>query len=190
MANVVVRNFMMVTSETLQQVFRDGLASGWIACIRLATRVRPSPLNSACVAGDYTGSGGKHERRRALAAARTYARIAPSVPHAQHMPSHIFVRLGLWQETIASNQAAEAAAKRFAAEMRLPGAWDEQLHAMDYLGYAWLQRGDDAPATQVQDQVRAIKHADPENFKVAYAYAAIPARAMRSSAGSGPWPRR
>ncbi|HEY9111546.1 MAG TPA: hypothetical protein VIM92_07220 [Rhodanobacteraceae bacterium] len=122
----------------------------------------------------------------ALAAARTYARIAPSVPHAQHMPSHIFVRLGLWQETIASNQAAEAAAKRFAAEMRLPGAWDEQLHAMDYLGYAWLQRGDDAPATQVQDQVRAIKHANPENFKVAYAYAAIPARAMRSSSGSGP----
>lgn len=112
----------------------------------------------------------------ALNAARTYARIAPAVPHAQHMPSHIFVRLGLWQEAISSNQGAENAAKHFATEMHLPGAWDEQLHAMDYLEYAHLQRGADTQAGTVLRNLRAIERTSPQNFKVAYAYAAIPAR--------------
>ena len=112
----------------------------------------------------------------ALDAARSYARIAPAVPHAQHMPSHIFTRLGLWDESIASNLRAENAAKRFAAEMRLPGAWDEQLHAMDYLEYAYLQLARYRDARAVQDELLAIPVTSPANFKVAYAYAAIPAR--------------
>jgi hypothetical protein len=98
------------------------------------------------------------------------------VPHAQHMPSHIFTRLGLWDESVASNRGAESAAKRFAAEMRLPGAWDEQLHAMDYLEYAYLQLARDQDARTVQDELLAIPVTSPANFKVAYAYAAIPAR--------------
>ena len=112
----------------------------------------------------------------ALGAARSYARIAPAVPHVQHMPSHIFTRLGLWEESIASNRGAESAAKRFAAEMRLPGAWDEQLHAMDYLEYAYLQLARYPEARAVQDELFAIPATSPANFKVAYAYAAIPAR--------------
>jgi hypothetical protein len=112
----------------------------------------------------------------ALGAARSYAHIAPAVPHAQHMPSHIFTRLGLWDESVASNRAAESAAKHFAAEMRLPGAWDEQLHAMDYLEYAYLQLARHRNALSVQDELLAIPVASPANFKVAYAYAAIPAR--------------
>lgn len=112
----------------------------------------------------------------ALDAARRYASIAPAVPHAQHMPSHIFTRLGLWDESISSNRGAESAARHFAAEMHLPGAWDEQLHAMDYLEYAYLQLARDQDARAVQDELLAIPVTSPANFKVAYAYAAIPAR--------------
>jgi len=74
----------------------------------------------------------------ALPAARSYARIAPASAHAQHMPSHIFTRMGLWQEAIRSNLDAKAAAQAYAVRNRMPGAWDEQLHAMDYLAYAYL----------------------------------------------------
>src|SRR5262245_35265824 len=62
----------------------------------------------------------------ALTAARSYAGIAPDSAHALHMPSHIFTRLGLWQESIKSNVASEASAKKHAAEARMAGAWDEQ----------------------------------------------------------------
>jgi hypothetical protein len=113
---------------------------------------------------------------RALDAARSYARIAPSAPHALHMPSHIFTRLGLWPESIASNLASEAAARRFAEESHMGGAWDEQLHAMDYLEYAYLQRGQDEKAKGVLDEMRAIKSYAQHNWKTGYAVAAIPAR--------------
>lgn len=112
----------------------------------------------------------------ALPAARSYAGIAPASAHAQHMPSHIFSRLGLWKEAIASDLKAEAAAKAHAARNKMPGAWDEQLHAMDYLAYAYLQLGEDAKARGVMDELNAIERVDPPNFKVAYSMAAIPAR--------------
>jgi tetratricopeptide (TPR) repeat protein len=112
----------------------------------------------------------------ALPAARSYARIAPASAHAQHMPSHIFTRLGLWQEAIRSNRDAEAAAKAFAARNKMPGAWDEQLHAMDYLTYAYLQGAQDKEALGVLDELYRIRKVDPANFKVAYAFTAIPAR--------------
>ncbi|MEN3334252.1 MAG: hypothetical protein V7641_3617 [Blastocatellia bacterium] len=112
----------------------------------------------------------------ALNAARSYARIAPSAPHALHMPSHIFTRLGLWQESIQSNIASEDAAKKFAAEMHMDGTWDEQLHAMDYLMYAYLQGAQDKQAKAILDELDQIRKTNAENFKVAYAFAAIPAR--------------
>lgn len=112
----------------------------------------------------------------ALPAARSYARIAPASAHAQHMPSHIFVRLGLWQEAIRSNLDAKSAAVAHAVRNRLPGAWDEQLHAMDYLAYAYLQGAQDARARGVLDELNRIRRVDPPNFKVAYAFTAIPAR--------------
>jgi tetratricopeptide (TPR) repeat protein len=92
------------------------------------------------------------------------------------MPSHIFVRLGLWQEASRSNLDAEASAKAFAVRNRLSGAWDEQFHAMDYLAYAYLQSARDKQARGVLDELNQIPRADPETFKVAYAVAAIPAR--------------
>jgi len=112
----------------------------------------------------------------ALPAARRYAKIAPSSSHALHMPSHIFTRLGLWDEDIATNIKSEDAAKDYASRMRLTGTWDEQLHAMDYLAYAYLQSGRDREAAAVLAELRAIKKTDPENFKCAYSFAAIPAR--------------
>lgn len=112
----------------------------------------------------------------ALDAARRYAKIAPSSSHALHMPSHIFTRMGLWNESIAMNRRAESAAKSFAERNHLKGAWDEQLHAMDYLAYAFLQLGRNKDAHAVLDQLRAIHQTEPENFKCAYAFAAIPAR--------------
>jgi tetratricopeptide (TPR) repeat protein len=114
--------------------------------------------------------------RMALPAARSYAKIAPASAHAQHMPSHIFTRMGLWQEAIRSNLDAKASAKAHAVRNRLPGAWDEQLHAMDYLAYAYLQGAQDKQAQGVLDELYKIRKVDPPNFKVAYAFTAIPAR--------------
>jgi len=114
----------------------------------------------------------------ALPAARRYASIAPDSAHAQHMPSHIFTRLGLWDESIKSNLAAEAAARAHAAEMGMAGAWDQRLHAMDYLVYAYLQTGKDKEALQVFEELRAINQADPPSPTAAYAVTAIPGRIL------------
>jgi tetratricopeptide (TPR) repeat protein len=112
----------------------------------------------------------------ALPAARSYAAIAPASAHAQHMPSHIFIRLGLWQQAIKSNLDAEAAAKAFALRHHMTGAWDEQLHAMDYLAYAYLQLAQDKKAIGVLEDMNKLPQVDPPSFKVAYALSAIPAR--------------
>jgi tetratricopeptide (TPR) repeat protein len=111
----------------------------------------------------------------ALPAARSYAKIAPSAPHALHMPSHIFTRLGLWQDSIQSNLASAAAAKSYAARTRPGTASFDQLHAMDYLVYAYLQGAQDRKAKQIVDEIQPMSQADPE-FAAAYAFAAIPAR--------------
>jgi tetratricopeptide (TPR) repeat protein len=102
-------------------------------------------------------------------AARIYAQIAPSAPHALHMPSHIYTRLGMWKESIASNMAARKAAHE-------QGDVGEELHAMDYLIYANLQLGHDQDGAQVLDDLRKMKDLSPKYFKVAYAASAMPAR--------------
>ena len=112
----------------------------------------------------------------ALPAARTYAKLAPASAHAQHMPSHIFTRLGLWSEAIKSNLDAHNAAKGFAVRNHMTGVWDEQLHAMDYLVYAYLQCGQDKHAASTLEELNRIQKVEPPTFKVAYAYTAIPAR--------------
>lgn len=104
-----------------------------------------------------------------LAAARHYAAIAPSAPHALHMPSHIFTRLGLWEDSIVSNIAARDAARK-------EGDTGEELHAMDYLVYAYLQSGRDAEAASVVEQLKSMRNLRPDDFKVAYAATAMPVR--------------
>jgi hypothetical protein len=105
---------------------------------------------------------------RALPAARSYAQIAPSVPHALHMPSHIFTQLGLWQESIQSNRASAAAAKDHAM-------WRDRLHAMQYLEYAYLQSGQEVEAKAVLDELNAIREVEAANRGTAHAFAMIPA---------------
>jgi tetratricopeptide (TPR) repeat protein len=92
------------------------------------------------------------------------------------MPSHIFTRLGLWSEDIAMNIRSANAAKDYGRRNHLAGAWDEQLHAMDYLAYAYLQAARDREARAVLDELKSIRKVDPETFKCAYSFAAIPAR--------------
>ena len=106
---------------------------------------------------------------RGLAAARLYANIAPSAPHALHMPSHIFTRLGFWDDAIASNEAARTAA-------HAAGDLGEELHSMDYLTYAYLQRGRIADATRVVDDVQAMGGGLGAQFKTGYAATAMPVR--------------
>ena len=113
---------------------------------------------------------------RGLVAARGYAKIAPSVPHAQHMPSHIFTRLGLWQESIDSNLASANAGKAYYAQLGKDTVWDQTLHALDYVVYAYLQTGQDRQARAVLEDLSARQKSEPESFVAAYAYAAIPAR--------------
>jgi hypothetical protein len=89
-----------------------------------------------------------------LAAARRYAKIAPASSHALHMPSHIFVRLGLWQESIESNHAAAVAAAE--ATQQHMGEAHYQFHAMDFLNYSYLQLGEEAKARQVIDDLNKV----------------------------------
>ncbi len=113
---------------------------------------------------------------KALPAAQKYASIAPSSAHAQHMPSHIFTRLGLWNECIQSNLLSVANAKCYAGSAGIKGTWDEELHGLDYLVYAYLQKGDNKKAKEQCDYLKSIKEVHPSNFKVAYAFASIPSR--------------
>ena len=86
---------------------------------------------------------------RALDAARRYAKIAPAAPHALHMPSHTFTRVGAWQESIETNIASAAAARK-------DNAASEELHALDYQVYAYLQTAQDAAAKKSLDEIAAI----------------------------------
>jgi len=106
---------------------------------------------------------------RGLPAARIYAGVAPSTPHALHMPSHIFTRLGIWKDSVTSNIAARAAAKE-------QGDIGEELHAADYLTYAYMQLGRDADARAVAASYAAMPALQASQFKVGYAANAMPVR--------------
>ncbi len=113
---------------------------------------------------------------KGLPAARVYAGIAPSVPHALHMPSHIFSRVGSWEELIEGNRASYRAAINELSEKTLGvGAYDA-LHAMDYMVFGQLQMAQDKAAQTVADEAAAIRKVNVENFPAAYALAAIPSR--------------
>ena len=113
---------------------------------------------------------------KGLPAARRYAKIAPSAPHAQHMPSHIFTRLGYWQDSIDSNRASAETAKAELKQANLEAGSYNALHAMDYIVYAAMQLARDRDARAVVEEVRALNKIDSEQFAAAFAFAAIPAR--------------
>ena len=113
---------------------------------------------------------------RSLTAARSYSKIAPAVPHALHMPSHIFTRVGYWQESIDSNLASAEAGKAYVAKQGGGYAWDQTLHAQDYLVYSYLQTGRDGAARRVVQEIAEYRKAEPESLAAAYALVAVPAR--------------
>jgi tetratricopeptide (TPR) repeat protein len=93
------------------------------------------------------------------------------------MPSHIFTRLGLWQQSIDSNRAAHAAALAYVQKSLGPGGFDgETVHTMDYLEYAYLQTAQDGEAKEVVDELTRFRQSDAANLPTAYAVAAIPVR--------------
>jgi tetratricopeptide (TPR) repeat protein len=114
---------------------------------------------------------------RGLAAARSYGSIAPWVPHALHMPSHIFTRLGMWEESIAANRSSADASRAYAAIRHRDATEAEELHALDYMAYSYLQEGQDAKAKEIVDFAGTVRKTNPElEFSGAYALAAIPSR--------------
>ena len=113
---------------------------------------------------DYPALAGK-----GLDAAQRYARIAEAAPHAQHMPSHIFTRIGYWKESVVSNDTAA----RLARSGKEP---DDQLHASDYMVYACLQMGDDRKARDLIDGMQSVAGYNVERNTGPFALAASPAR--------------
>jgi hypothetical protein len=104
-----------------------------------------------------------------LAAARRYGQIAPDSAHALHMPAHIFSRLGLWQDSIKSNLASAATAAK-ATHDGIDNEADNQLHALDFLEYAYLERGMNQKAREVIDEVRKVQGASEGEMASHQAY--------------------
>ena len=136
---------------------------------------------------------------KGLGAARKYATIAPASAHANHMPSHLFTRVGSWDESIHSNLRSAELARDAEATSSNGEARDQRLHAMDYLEYAYLQRGRVSDARSVLDQMNALPPLAGLTLTGDYALAAIPARydvelgkwedaaRLQPVAGSVPW---
>jgi len=106
---------------------------------------------------------------KGIPAARLYAGIAPDAPHALHMPSHIFTRVGAWEESAATNKRSMEVAKA-------GGEPDEAYHANDYMVYAYLQLGRDAEARRTVEEAMRVQGSNPVRFVAPYAMGAMPAR--------------
>jgi tetratricopeptide (TPR) repeat protein len=110
---------------------------------------------------------------KALIVARSYGQIAPDIPHALHMPTHIFTRVGLWQESIIMNKRSAAAA------LKHPAGSEVSLHyphALDYLVYAYLQQADDHKARLVMEEILIPDDSFQTHIAASYSFTAIPAR--------------
>lgn len=113
---------------------------------------------------------------RALPMARRYAEVAPHVPHALHMPSHIFTRLGMWDEAIRSNLDAAQAAREYAASHHPGAVYYDAVHAWDYLEYAYLQKAQDGKARAIRDSILNIRRVSHQTQSFFYAITSVPAR--------------
>lgn len=156
------------TDKTYYRQYKAAAILNWL---RESDPYHPGVLHYLIHSFDYPGLA-----HLALGAAVTYAEAAPDSAHAQHMPSHIFTRLGLWDRSIASNVDSTASATEFTKRAGLPGHYDEGLHSIDYLMYALLQVGRDADAERLLERLAAIDRPHVDSFKAAYTYVAAPAR--------------
>jgi tetratricopeptide (TPR) repeat protein len=175
--NLEVKTFhalaLLGTAPPTDKLYQNQLA----AAALLESLVEKNPEHPGIVhylihAYDYPSLAG-----RGLDAARRYGEIAPWVPHALHMPSHIYTRMGMWKESIDSNLASSAAARDYAGRFHEGATSNDDLHAMDYLEFAYLQTGRESKAGEIVDHLRSIRKFHPQkDFASAYAAGAIPAR--------------
>jgi tetratricopeptide (TPR) repeat protein len=114
--------------------------------------------------------------RRGVPAADKYARIAPAAPHAQHMPSHIYSMVGMWDESVTSNVRAVAVSNDYMAKAKLDGTLAQIPHAYDFMTYAYLQLGQDAKAKALLEPMAAITKTIGPRVGAAMAQNAVPAR--------------
>ena len=110
---------------------------------------------------------------KALNVARSYGEIAPDIPHALHMPTHIFTRVGLWDESITMNKRSASAALKHPVGNEISLHYP---HALDYLAYAYLQKADDDKARQVMEELVRTDGAFQTHIAASYSFTAIPAR--------------
>lgn len=146
-------------------------SAGLLNWVKSSNPTHPGVLHYLIHSYDFPGLA-----HLALDSATIYADVAPDSAHAQHMPSHIFTRLGLWDRSLSSNHDSTRSAAEYTARAHLPGHYDEGLHSIDYLMYAMLQTARDDEARELLESLAEITRTDTENFKVAYTYAASPAR--------------
>jgi tetratricopeptide (TPR) repeat protein len=116
--------------------------------------------------------------KKGVPAANKYAKIAPSAPHAQHMPSHIYSMVGMWKESIGSNLSSIKVANEYAATSKLDGTLSGVPHAYDFMQYAYLQLGQDAKAKALIEESAAVKKLIGVVSAGQMARAAVPARYM------------
>ncbi|HSM60742.1 MAG TPA: hypothetical protein VK849_08080, partial [Longimicrobiales bacterium] len=133
-------------------------------------RDHPGAVHYTVHANDVAG-----RERESSQVVRSYLEIAPRNPHALHMPTHIFIRLGAWEDVIEWNLAAAEAALEHPAGDAGQWVWDEFPHALEYLVYAHLQRGDDAAAESAMLRLQGTSDLQP-SFKTAFNLASIPVR--------------
>lgn len=145
-------------------------ASATLARVLDAQPDHPGAIHYTIHANDVAG-----RERESTDVVRRYLEIAPHAPHALHMPTHVFVRLGEWPEVIEWNQRAAEAALEHPAGDRGQWVWDEFPHAMEYLVYAHLQRGDDSAAFRAMRRLQDTPDLQP-SFKTAFNLSSIPAR--------------
>ena len=146
-------------------------SAGLLNWVRATHPTHPGVLHYLIHSYDYPGLA-----HLALDAATVYADAAPDSTHAQHMPSHIFTRLGLWERAISSNHDSIRSAAEHTIRANLPGHDFQGLHGIDYLMYAMLQTARDEEARQLLERLGSITRTNTENIAVAYAYASSPAR--------------
>jgi len=154
--------------KTYSNQFRSAGLLNWV---RETQPNHPGVLHYTIHSYDFPGLA-----HLALSAATTYAEAAPDSAHAQHMPSHIFTRLGLWERSLSSNHDSTRSAAAYTKSANLSGHYDEGLHSIDYLMYALLQTARYQEAAALIETLGGITRTNTENFKVAYTYASTPAR--------------
>lgn len=163
---------LLATADPRDKTYASQYRAGAIlALVGVSAPLHPGVLHYTIHAYDFPPLA-----YLALPAAQRYANAAPDSAHAQHMPSHIFVRLGMWEEAIRSNVDSTRSAAEYTHREHLDGHYDEGLHSLDYLTYALLQTGRDADAADLLNKLRALGKPNESNFKAAFTYASSPAR--------------